>query len=252
MLDQIRQMVRQEVTRVMASAKHPRDAVITSVDPDTYSAKVRFEPHDPDDPDNGTSGWIPIQAVATGAGFGMYSVPNVGDPVEVAFKEGDHMTPRIVQRHASEQNQPPEGMKAGEHWMVHGTGAVLALKADGTVFMGGAGTVKNRGGKDPATGKDSAPKGEQPQGKQSLTLSPDGSLSITHKDGATIKMDASGNVTVSSNGKSLTVDAGSGGLTYKAKTHSFDGDLSVSGGLSAAGTIAGQQVTSGGQPVQVV
>lgn len=250
MLDQIRQLVRQEVERVSAAQKHPRNAVITSVDPDTYSAKVRYEPHDPDDPDNGGSGWIPVQAIATGAGFGIYSVPNVGDPVEVAFQEGDHMTGRIQQRHASEQHQPPPGMKAGEHWMVHGTGAVLALKADGTVFMGGAGTVPNRGGKDAATGKDSTVQTQQPQAKQSFTLSPDGSLAITHKDGATIKMDASGAVTVSSNGQSLTVDAGSGSLTYKAKTHSFDGDLSLTGGLSAAGLIAGQQVTSGGQAVR--
>lgn len=207
MLDQIRQMVRQEVTRVMAAAKHPRDAVITSVDPDTYSAKVRFEPHDPDDPDNGTSGWIPIQAIATGAGFGMYSVPNVGDPVEVAFKDGDHMSPRIVQRHASEQNQPPEGMKAGEHWMVHGTGAVLALKADGTVFMGGAGTVKNRGGKDPATGKDSTPKGQQPQAKQSVTMAPDGSLTLAHKSGGTITMSPEGKITIKPQGQDAVIDA---------------------------------------------
>ncbi|KAA0122069.1 hypothetical protein CIW48_20215 [Methylobacterium sp. P1-11] len=242
MYEMMRGIIRQEVERVAFTRKHPRNATVTSVDPDTYSAKVRFEPHDPDDPDNSTSGWLPIQCVATGQGHGIFSLPNVGDPVEVAFVGGDHMSGRIQQRHVSEQTQPPAGMQPGEHWIVHGNGAVMAFKKDGTVMMGGAGTVPNRGGKDPATGKDSTAQTQQPQGKQALTLSPDGSLSITHKDGATIKMDASGNVTVSSNGKSLTVDAGDGDLTYKAKTHSFDGDLQVSGGVNATRPITAPNV----------
>lgn len=203
----IRGLVRQEVERVNASRKHPRDAIITSVDPDTYSAKVRFEPHDPDDPDNGGSGSIPIQAVATGKGFGIFSLPKVGDPVQVTFREGDHMTGQIQQRHASEQHQPPAGMKEGEHWMVHESGAVLALKADGTVFVGGAGTVKNRGGKDPATGKDSQPKGQQPQAKQSLTMAPDGSLTLAHKSGGTITMSPEGKITIKPKGQDAVIDA---------------------------------------------
>lgn len=188
MMEYIRTMVRQEVERVTASRKHPRNAKVTSYDPKTYSAKVKFEPHDPNDENNAESGWIPIQAMATGAGFGIYSAPNIGDPVEVGFQEGDHMTARIQQRHVSEEHQPPEGVEAGEHHMVHGSGAVIRMKKDGTVFLGGAGTVKRRKGKSAEGGSGGSGGGqsgqaqsdedEQPQALQGVTLHPNGRIEI--------------------------------------------------------------------------
>lgn len=253
----IRGLVRQEVERVNTSRKHPRDAIITSVDPDTYSAKVRFEPHDPDDPDNSTSGSIPIQAVATGKGFGIFSLPKAGDPVQVTFREGDHMTGQIQQRHASEQHQPPQGMKEGEHWLVHETGSAIKFAQDGTVSMLGAGSIPNRQGKDAATGKDgTAQKNEQPQAKQTFTLSPDGSFSFAHKAGTTITVDKNGAVTIKAKDQSVTLDAGSGSVTYKAAGHSFqgpvsaDGTISAKGNIASQGQVAGQSVTSGGLPVR--
>lgn len=245
MLDGIMDMVRREVWRIMHHQKTTRPGVITSIDPDTYSAKVRYEPHDPNDPDNAESGWIPIQAVAVGQGYGIYSMPQVGQQVDVAFHQGDHETGRIVQRHNSEANQPPQGMKEGEYWTVHANGAVQKFLADGTVFIGGAGTVPNRGSKDPATGKDGQVTGQQPQGKQAITLNPDGSFSFAHKSGGQIAMDASGNVTVSSNGKNVTVDAGAGGIAYKGASHTFQGGMSVTGNIAVTGSVTATQAING-------
>lgn len=252
MMEQIKGLVRLEVERVMSRRKHNRNAVVTSVDPDTYSAKVRYEPHDPNDPDNAESGWIPIQAMATGQGYGMYSLPKVGHPVEVAFDQGDHETGRIVQRHASEQHQPPKGMKEGEHWIVHETGSAIKFAQDGTVSLLGAGSIPNRQGKDASTGKDgTSQQNQQPDGKQTFTVSPDGSFVFAHKAGGQIAMDKDGNAVVKTNGKNITVDAGSGSVTHKAKSHSFQGDLAVTGGISASGsvtasgTVTGATVTNG-------
>lgn len=252
MLEQIKGLVRLEVERVMARKKHARNAVVTSVDPDTHSAKVRYEPHDPQDQDGAESGWIPIQAVATGQGFGIYSLPKVGHPVEVAFQEGDHETGRIVQRHNSEKNQPPANMKEGEHWFVHETGSAMKFAQDGTVSILGAGSIPNRQGKDAATGKDGTKQqSKQPEGKQTFTVSPDGSFSFTHKGGTTISVDKNGAVTLKAKDQAVTVDAGSGAITYKGKSHSFsgpvsaDGTISAQGNVTSAATIQGAAVTNG-------
>lgn len=251
-MEQIKGLVRLEVERVMTRQKHSRNAIVTSVDPDTYSAKVRYEPHDPDDPDNAESGWIPIQAMATGQGYGMYTLPKVGHPVEVAFDQGDHETGRIVQRHASEQHQPPQGMKEGEHWLVHETGSAIKFAQDGTVSLLGAGSIPNRQGKDASTGKDgTSQQNQQPQGKQTFTVSPDGSFSFTHKAGTTVSVDKNGAITVKAANQNITVDAGSGSVTHKAQSHSFQGNLAVtgaitaSGAVTAAGAVTGASVSNG-------
>jgi phage baseplate assembly protein gpV len=251
-MEQIKALVRLEVERVTARRKHTRNAIVTSVDPDTYSAKVRYEPHDPNDQDNAESGWIPIQAMATGQGYGIYSLPKVGHPVEVSFQEGDHETGRIVQRHASEQHQAPENMKEGEHWLVHETGSAIKFAKDGTVSILGAGSIPNRQGKDASTGKDgTSQQSQQPEGKQTFTVSPDGSFSFAHKGGTTISVDSNGAVTIKAKDQAVTVDAGSGSITYKAQSHTFQGDTNITGGLTASGnvtssgTVTGAIVTNG-------
>lgn len=245
MIESILQAVRHEVWRILHQHKTSRPGIITSVDPDTYSAKVIYQPHDPNDPDNGESGWIPVQAVASGQGYGIFAVPHVGAQVDVAFQDGDHESGRIVQRHASEAHQPPVGMKEGETHIIHANGAVMRFLQDGTVFIGGAGTVPNRGAKDAATGRDGQSTTQQPQALQSLTMRPDGSWAVAHKSGGSISMDKDGNVTVKAANKGVTVDAGTGSVTYKAKSHAFQGDLAVTGGLTASGVVKGSTVTNG-------
>lgn len=251
-MEQIKALVRLEVERVTARHKHNRNAIVTSVDPDTYSAKVRYEPHDPNDQDNAEGGWIPIQAVATGQGYGIYSIPEVGHPVEVAFDMGDHETGRIVQRHASEQHQPPQNMQEGEHWMVHKTGSAIRFAKDGTVSILGAGSIPNRQGKDAATGKDGqSQQNKQPEGKQTFTVSPDGSFSFAHKSGTVISVDKNGAVTVSAKDQNVTVNAGKGSITYQGSSHSFkgpvsaDSTISAQGNMTSSGTVQGAIVTNG-------
>lgn len=246
MFEQIRAIVRQELEYLQAQKKHPRNAIVTSVDADSYSAKVRFEPHDPNDENGGESGWIPIQAVATGQGYGIYSLPKVGHPVEVAFDMGDHETGRIVQRHASEKHQPPSGMREGEHWIVSEQGAAIKLLQDGSVAILGAGSIPNRQGKDASTGKDgTGQQSKQPEAKQVFLLNPDSSFSFSHKSGGQIAMDKNGAASVKTKDQNITVDAGQGTVTHKAKSHVFDGDLNVTGGVTSSGTVQGAIVTNG-------
>ena len=62
---------------------------------------------------------------------------------------------------------------------------------------------------------------------------------MTHKDGGVHQFDAAGNVKVFSNNKDVTVDAGTGGITHKAKLHTYEGDMTVTGNISATGKVDG-------------
>lgn len=70
----------------------------------------------------------------------------------------------------------------------------------------------------------------------SVVQDPSGKVTIKNKGGATIVMD----------GPNITTKPGAGGK------HVMDGDVDVKGSVTAAKTIAGQAVTSGGQAVRTV
>lgn len=186
----IKALVHQAIEQFTYSRKHKRLGKVTSYDPKKYAVKIQFWPYDDQDADNAESGWIPLEVQATGNGFGVYHAPNVGDLVETGFQEGDHMTARVSSRHVTEQAEVPYEIPAGEYHMVHKSGAVTRMLKDGTVFIGGAGTVpppttnpnaqSNTGGNAPDQSQQQA---QQPQAKQAVTMHPDGKMTVQTPNG---------------------------------------------------------------------
>lgn len=184
--EMIRGFIRQESERVNASRKHNRVAKVTSYDPKTYSVKIQFWPFKDSKPDDSESGWIPLEVQATGNGFGVYHAPNVGDLVELDHSGGDHMTARVRSRHVTEQAQQPYEIPAGEYHVVHQSGAVSRYLKDGTVFMGGAGTVPPPAANPNSqsnTGQAPQAPPSQPNAKQTMTMTPDGKMAFTTPNG---------------------------------------------------------------------
>ena len=108
----------------------PRFDTVTSVDPNTATARVLLQP------ESVLSGWLPVLAPWIGAGWGMSCPPSPGDQVLVLAQEGDAEHGIIVGRAFSDTTFPPAA-PAGEFWLVHATGSFIKLLNDGTVKMQG-------------------------------------------------------------------------------------------------------------------
>jgi phage baseplate assembly protein gpV len=108
----------------------PRFALVSSVDPDTYAARVLLQP------EGVLTGWLPILSPWIGAGWGAVCAPTPGDQVLVLAQEGDAEHGVIVGRAFSDQARPPSA-PAGELWLVHASGSFLKLQNDGTVQVSG-------------------------------------------------------------------------------------------------------------------
>ena len=109
----------------------PRLAIVTSVDPATYAARVKLQPEDVQ------TGWLPIKSAWVGAGWGLVSPPSVGDQVLVMPQEGDAEHGIIVGHLYSDQQRAPSGGTPGELWLVHKSGSFFKLKNDGTIQIKG-------------------------------------------------------------------------------------------------------------------
>ncbi len=107
-----------------------RFAIVTSVDPQRYAARVRMQP------EGVLTGWLPILTAWMGAGWGMACPPRPGDQVLVLAQEGDAENGVIVGASFSDRARAPAA-SPGELWLVHGSGASLRLANDGTVRISG-------------------------------------------------------------------------------------------------------------------
>jgi hypothetical protein len=108
----------------------PRFATVSSVDPNTATARVMLEP------DGVLTGWLPLLSSWTGAGWGMVCPPKPGDQVLVVPQEGDAAHGVIVGRSFSDVQHPPAA-PPGEFWLVHESGSSLRLCNDGTIRLNG-------------------------------------------------------------------------------------------------------------------
>ncbi len=112
----------------------PRFATVTSVDPDTATARVLLQP------EAVLSGWLPVLSPWIGAGWGMSCPPSPGDQVLVLAQEGDAEHGVIVGRAYSTVSAPPTA-PSGEFWLVHASGSFIKLLKDGTIQLQGNITV---------------------------------------------------------------------------------------------------------------
>ena len=130
MMEQFRNMIRQEALRAMSLVSHSTVAYVSSFDPNTFTAKVMYDPSDPAT----ETGWLPVGALTSGAGWGMYAAPMINDQVMVDFMEADSSSGVIRCG-----MRPDGGLKipSGEIWMVHNSGSAIKLTTDGKIKITG-------------------------------------------------------------------------------------------------------------------
>jgi hypothetical protein len=90
-----------------ASRYSEKHGLVTSYDPNNYTAKVMFQPQGQE------SGLVPIETGHIGNGYGIAigltpgDGKSTGDQVIVRYQEGDVESGKIVQRVHSDQDKPP-------------------------------------------------------------------------------------------------------------------------------------------------
>jgi phage baseplate assembly protein gpV len=129
-MDQFLNVMKMHADALVQTQAQPRFGTITSVDPNTGTARLTLQP------EGVLSGWLPILSPWVGAGWGMICPPAPGDQVLVVAQEGAAEHGIIVGRIFSSQQCPPAA-PCGEMWLVHQTGSYLKLLNDGTVRVGG-------------------------------------------------------------------------------------------------------------------
>ena len=129
-MERLLNMLKAHANALVQAQACPRFGTISSVDPDSGTARVAFQP------EGVLSGWMPILYPWVGAGWGMVCPPALGDQVFVLAQEGHAEHGVIVGRVFSSQQRPPAA-PSGEFWLVHTSGAYLKLQNDGTVQVSG-------------------------------------------------------------------------------------------------------------------
>ena len=136
-MDSFLNVVRGHASQLDQGWAHPRVAVITSVDPTTFTARVTIQP------EGVLSGWLPIASPWVGNGWGLMAAPVPGDQVVVVWQDGDAEQGLIIGRLWSNASLAPNA-PAGEFWVVHSTGSFLKLHNDGSIESNAA-TWKHTG-----------------------------------------------------------------------------------------------------------
>ncbi len=126
MMDSFLNVVKAQASALDQSAGQPRLAVVSSVDPAAYTARVILQP------EGILSGWLPVLSSWIGAGWGLACPPSPGDQVLVLPQEGDAEHGVIAGRLWSATQTPPPA-PSGELWLVHKSGSFLKLVNDGSV-----------------------------------------------------------------------------------------------------------------------
>lgn len=119
-------MTRQLAQQATQGAASTRVGLITSYDPNTYSAKVMLQP------ENVETGWLPITSAWIGNNWGLFMPPTSGDMVEVQFQE-DGMSAGFICGRFYNDSERPLQVNSGEFWLVHKSGSCLKFHNDGTV-----------------------------------------------------------------------------------------------------------------------
>lgn len=126
--------MRGQAIAAMDGRADPRNGLVESYDPGSYSAKVALQP------DGVSTGWIPVGSPWVGNGWGMFAPPSPGDLVEISHQEGDPQQPQVGQRFYNDDDRPLP-CPSGEFWLVHKSGSMLKFHNDGSVDLKAAGTL---------------------------------------------------------------------------------------------------------------
>jgi phage baseplate assembly protein gpV len=112
---------------------------ITSVDPDSYTAKVMLEPIGVE------TEWLPLGTMYAGNNFGLLALPDVGTEVLVVFEMGDIKCGKIICCNFNNIDKPP-AVNPGEVIMLHKSGSLLKFNTDGSIEVSPDTVLKLAGG----------------------------------------------------------------------------------------------------------
>lgn len=124
-----------------------RIGLVSSYDPNNYSAKVMFQPEGIE------SGWLPISAEWVGNGWGLFMPPSINDMVLVESLENDFEA-GIITKRLYNDNDRPLAVTGGEMWAVHKSGSFIKMTNDGKTTVqdkAGSSVVLNGDGTGQAT-----------------------------------------------------------------------------------------------------
>jgi phage baseplate assembly protein gpV len=97
-------IIRQHSTTISNNSQFIKIGTVTSYNPNDYTAKVTFEPYDPQQiPETGE---VPIATVSAGNGRGMFFPPKIGDQVIIGFSYGQSQNGVILGYIFSEKDRP--------------------------------------------------------------------------------------------------------------------------------------------------
>lgn len=129
-MDSFLNLVKAQSSQLDQGWGQPRLAVVSSVDPGSFSARVNMQP------EGVLSGWLPIASAWVGSGWGMACLPSPGDQVLVLSQEGNAEHGIVVARLWSSARPPPPA-PVGEFWLVHQSGSFIKLHNDGSIESAG-------------------------------------------------------------------------------------------------------------------
>lgn len=138
-MEQLLNAMRAQAGRQAGMIADSRMARVTSYDPKTYSCTVKILPEGDfqEDGDTSDTGWIPVQTMWSGPGWGVYCPPSIGDQVFVSHAEGDAGAGQIIGR-VFDIDHLPLAVESGEFWMVHASGSFFKFTNDGAVALNAA------------------------------------------------------------------------------------------------------------------
>lgn len=124
----LRNSVVREVLRALDRRTRRVPVAVDSYNPQLHAVKLKLQPEDT------LTGWVPIQPLQTGNGFGFHVAPNVNDHGWLEFHEADRRAGVFVGGTFNDLFQPVE-VQAGEWLYKHKSGSSLYFKDDGSVVM---------------------------------------------------------------------------------------------------------------------
>jgi hypothetical protein len=238
--DRLESYIMRIVERTLGNRKSERHGLVTSYDPKTYRAKVRFQPS------GQTSGWLPIETGHIGNGYGMAvglvagDGQQTGDQVVCRFDFDDFEGGKIVQRVHSDVDKPPM-VESGEMVMWTQWGQQIRFNKDGSI------TFKTAVPTQPDQPAQSTLSSPQYTPTQPPTTQQQQQQSKKQQKAVTVTIDDQGNHTITAqnnitqNATSQINDNAGQSATYSAPTVNTVGEthLGSTGGalLSMSGTV---------------
>ena len=200
-------------------------ALVTDVQDPDNQGRVQIKLPFVEESDGGSAlAWARLATMMAGADRGTWFIPEVDDEVLVAFTAGDPRRPVVIGALWNGVDAPPETMDSA-----HNVRSVTSRSGHKLTFDDTAGAEKVE---------------LKTNGGHTFTLddAAGGTVTLTHSNGATIKIDAAGNIEITANVK-VKINAPAG-LDVTAAMVTVNAAMSSFSGVVKADTVITNSVVS--------